>query len=122
MLRGQPQLAQLWADGGDAGGTLAEDLRAQAAHPGLRLDIVQRSDPAPPKASKSSPSAGLIRFAHPSGWPSAQSVSLRSAVERTFGRLMLARRLAPAYETKTTSSEAMIFIQAARIMLRRLAK
>ena len=62
------------------------------------------------------------RLAHHAGWPSAQSVSLRSAVERTFGWLMQARRLVRDYETKTSSSEAMILLQASRIMLRRLAK
>ena len=36
VLRGQPLVEQLWADAGYAGGTLAEQLRAQAAHPGLR--------------------------------------------------------------------------------------
>ena len=47
VLRTQPRLEQLWADAGYAGGTLAADLRAHAAHPGLRLDIIKRSDPAP---------------------------------------------------------------------------
>jgi transposase len=101
ILRDQPRLEQLWADAGYAGGTLAEDLRAHAAHPGLRLDIVKRSDPAPKGFQ-----------VQPKRW----------IVERTFGWLMQARRLARDYETKTTSSEAMILLQASRIMLRRLAK
>ena len=46
----------------------------------------------------------------------------RWIIERTFGWLMQARRLARDYETKTTSSEAMILVQASRIMLRSLAK
>jgi transposase len=35
---------------------------------------------------------------------------------------MQARRLARDYETKTASSQAMILLQASRIMLRRLAE
>jgi transposase len=101
VLRSQPRLEQLWADAGYAGGTLAEQLRAQAAHPGLRLDIVRRSDPAP---------KGFA--VQPKRW----------IVERTFGWLMQARRLARDYETKTASSQAMILVHASRIMLRRLAK
>lgn len=101
VLRSQPRLEQLWADAGYAGGTLAQELRAHAAHPGLRLDIVKRSDPAP---------KGFL--VQPKRW----------IIERTFGWLMQARRLTRAYETKTASSEAMILIQASRIMLRRLAK
>lgn len=101
VLRAQPRLEQLWADAGYAGGTLAEQLRAQAAHPGLRLDIVKRSDPAP---------KGFV--VQPRRW----------IAERTFGWLMQARRLVRDYETKTTSSQAMILVQASRIMLRRLAK
>jgi transposase len=101
VLRSQPRLEQLWADAGYAGGTFAQELRAQAAHPGLRLDIVKRSDPAP---------------------KGFQVQPRRWIVERTFGWLMQARRLARDYETKTASSQAMIFIQASRIMLRRLAK
>ena len=46
ILRVQPRLEVLWADAGYAGGTLPEDLRAHAAHPGLRLEIIKRSDPA----------------------------------------------------------------------------
>jgi transposase len=101
VLRNQPRLEQLWADAGYAGGTLAEQLCAHAAHPGLRLDIVRRSDPAP---------KGFV--VQPKRW----------IIERTFGWLMQARRLARDYETKTSSSEAMILVHASRIMLRRLAK
>ena len=101
VLRTQPRLGQLWADAGYAGGTLAADLRAHAAHPDLRLDIIKRSDPAPKGFQ-----------VQPKRW----------IVERTLGWLMQARRLARDYETKTASSQAMILIQASRIMLRRLAK
>ena len=101
ILRTQPRLEVLWADAGYAGGTLPEDLRAHAAHRALRLEIIKRSDPA---------HKGFV--VQPKRW----------IVERTFGWLMQARRLARDYETKTASSEAMILAQASRIMLRRLAK
>jgi transposase len=101
ILRTQPRLEMLWADAGYAGGTLAAELRAHAAHPGLRLEIIKRSDPAP---------KGFA--VQPKRW----------LVERTFGWLMQARRLARDYETKTSSSQALIFAQASRIMLRRLAR
>ena len=101
VLRAQPRLEQLWEDAGYAGGTLAQELRAHAAHPGMRLDIVKRSEPAP---------KGFV--VQPKRW----------IVERTFGWLMQARRLARDYATKTTSSEAMILVQASRLMLRALAK
>jgi transposase len=101
VLRAQPRLEQLWADAGYAGGTLAQELRAHAAHPALRLDIVRRSEPAP---------KGFV--VQPKRW----------IIERTFGWLMQARRLARDYETKTASSEAMILVQASRIMLRTLAR
>lgn len=101
ILRVQPRLEVLWADAGYAGGTLPEDLRAHAAHPGLRLEIIKRSDPAP---------KGFL--VQPKRW----------LVERTFGWLMQARRLARDYETKPSSSQALIFAQASRIMLRRLAR
>ena len=101
VLRAQPRLEQLWADAGCAGGTLAGQLRAHAAHPALRLDIVKRSDPAP---------KGFA--VQPRRW----------IVERTSGWIMQARRLARDYETKPSSSEAMILPHASRIMLRRLSK
>lgn len=101
ILRAQPRLERLWADAGYAGGTLAEELRAHAAHPGLRLEIIKRSDPAP-KGFRVQPRRWLV--------------------ERTFGWLMQARRLARDYETKPPSSQALIFAHASRIMLRRLAR
>ena len=82
ILRVQPRLEVLWADAGYAGGTLPEDLRAHAAHPGLRLEIIKCSDPAP--------KGFLVQ-------------PKRRLVERTFGWLMQARRLARDYETKPTS-------------------
>lgn len=101
VLHAQPHLEVLFADAGYAGGTLAAQLRAHAAHPSLRLEIVKRSDPAP---------AGF--HVQPKRW----------LVERTFGWLMQARRLVRDFETKPTSSEALIFAQASRIMLRQLAR
>lgn len=101
ILRAQTRLELLWADAGYAGGTLSADLQAHAAHPALRLEIIKRSDP-PPKG-----------FAvQPRRW----------VVERTLGWLMQARRLARDYETKPSSSQALIFAQSSRIMLRRLAR
>jgi len=101
ILRTQPRLEVLWADAGYAGGTLGEELRTHAAHPCLRLEIIKRSDPAP---------KGFA--VQPKRW----------LVERTFGWLMQARRLARDYETKPSSSQALIFAHASRIMLRRLTR
>ena len=101
ILRAQPRLEVLWADAGYAGGTLAEDLRSHAAHPGLRLEIIKRSDAAP---------KGFA--VQPKRW----------LVERTFGWLMQARRLARDYETKPSSSQALILAQSSRIMLRKLVR
>jgi transposase len=101
VLSAQPRLEVLFADAGYAGGTLGEQLRAHAAHPDLRLEIVKRCDPAP---------KGFA--VQPKRW----------LVERTFGWLMQARRLVRDYETKPSSSQALILAQASRIMLRRLAK
>jgi transposase len=101
ILRAQPRLEVLWADAGYAGGTLADELRAHAAHPGLRLEIIKRSDAAP---------TGFT--VQPKRW----------VVERSLGWLMQARRLARDYETNTSSSRALIFVQSVRIMLRRLAR
>jgi len=101
VLSAQPRLEVLFADAGYAGGTLAAQLRAHAAHPDLRLEIVKRCDPAP---------KGFA--VQPKRW----------LVERTFGWLMQARRLVRDYETKPSSSQALILAQASRIMLRRLAR
>jgi transposase len=101
VLQSQPRLEVLFADAGYAGGTLAEQLRVHAAPRALRLEIVKRRDPAPQGFQ-----------VQPKRW----------LVERTFGWLMQARRLARDYETKSSSSVALILIQASRIMLRRLAK
>jgi putative transposase len=100
ILRAQPRLEMLWADAGYAGGTLAQELRTHAAHPGLRLEIIKRCDPA---------SKGFA--VQPKRW----------LVERTFGWIMQARRLTRDYETKPASSQALIFAHASRIMLRRLS-
>ena len=101
ILRAHAGLELLWADAGYAGGTLAADLQAHAAHPDLRLEIIKRSDAAP---------KGFA--VQPRRW----------VVERSFGWLMQARRLARDYETKPTSSKAIILAQSIRIMLRSLAK
>lgn len=101
VLRSQPRLEMLWADAGYAGGILAQQLREQAAHHDLRLEIIKRSDPAP---------KGFV--IQPKRW----------VVERTLGWLMQARRLARDYETKPSSSQAIIYAQSLRIMLRRLSR
>ena len=101
ILGSQPRLKMLWADAGYAGGTLAEDLRGHAAHPDLRLEIIKRSDAAP---------KGFA--VQPKRW----------LVERTFGWLMQARRLARDYETKPSSSQSIILAQSIKIMLRNLAR
>jgi transposase len=99
--RRQRRLELLWADAGSAGGTLAAELAAHVPTRGLRLEIVKRSDPA---------AKGFV--VQPRRW----------VVERTFGWLMQARRLARDYETNPASSVALILAQASRIMLRRLAR
>ena len=75
-----------------------------------------------PRAFNSSENAGLIRFAHPAGRPSAQSVSLRSAVERTFSWLDKSRRLSRDYEQLPDHSESHIYVCMSRLMLKRLAR
>jgi transposase len=101
VLRRQHRLVQLWADAGYAGGTLAADLAAHVPKRGLRLAIVKRSD---------TTTKGFV--VQPRRW----------VVERTFGWLMQARRLARDYETNPASSAALILAQSAKIMLRRLAR
>ena len=101
VLRRQRRLELLWADAGYAGGTLAADLAAHVPTRGLRLEIVKRSD---------APTKGFV--VQPRRW----------VVERTFGWLMQARRLVRDYETNPASSVAFIYVQASRIMLRRLAR
>lgn len=101
VLRTQPRLEVLWADAGYAGGTLAQQLQAQAIRQDLRLEIIKRSDAAP---------KGFA--VQPRRW----------VVERTLGWLMQARRLARDYETKPSSSQAIIYAQSIRIMLRRLSR
>jgi len=46
----------------------------------------------------------------------------RWVVERTFAWIAQCRRLGKDYETRQTSSEAMIYIAMTRLMIRRLAK
>lgn len=101
VLRRQRRLKLLWADAGDAGGTLAADLAAHVPKRGLRLEIVKPSD---------APTKGFV--VQPRRW----------VVERTFGWLMQARRLVRDDETNPASSVAFILAQASRIMLRRLVR
>jgi putative transposase len=92
-------LRLIWVDGGYAGSPLAQWLKALLPRRGLRREVVKRTE--------------LHTF---------KILPKRWIVERTFGWLMQARRLTRDYETKTSSSEAMILVHASRIMLRRLAK
>ena len=77
-----------------------DQLRAWYPRRGLRLKIVRAK-------------AGIKGFAvQPRRW----------IIERTFAWLTHNRRLVRDYETREASSEAMIFIAASKLMLRRLAK
>lgn len=53
--------------------------------------------------------------------PSFVVLHRRWVVERTFGWFTQCRRLVKDYETKTESSEAMIYLAMTRLMIRRLA-
>ena len=87
----------LWVDGGYTGATFAQWVRG--LRPRLDVEVVKRSDP----------TKGFKVLAR------------RWVVERTFGWLMLQRRLVRDYETTESSAEAWIYIAMIRIQLRRLA-
>ena len=93
-----PFLEKLFADGGYQGPEFQSAMKRILAR--VTVEIVKRSDQA----------TGFVAL--PKRW----------IVERTFGWIMQARRLARDYETKPASSEAMILAHVSRIMLRRLAK
>jgi len=90
-------LRLLWVDGGYTGAAFAQWVKGQ--RPKLEVEVVKRSDTA--KGFKILPR--------------------RWIVERTFGWLMLYRRLARDYETTESSAQAWIYIAMIRIQLRRLA-
>src|SRR5579862_3853901 len=87
----------LWVDGGYAGQSFAQWVKA--LRPKLAVEVVKRSDT----------TTGFTVL--PRRW----------VVERTFGWLMHQRRLVRDYETTETSAEPWIHIAMIRIQLRRLA-
>jgi transposase len=91
-------LKLIWADGGYAG-QLVGQVAAICRHRIVRLQIVKRSDTA--KCFKVLPK--------------------RWIVERTFGWLILNRRLVRDYEANTKHSESMIYIAMTKLMLARIA-
>jgi transposase len=90
-------LRLLWVDGGYAGEAFAQWVKK--LRPKLEVEVVKRSDK----------TKGFKVLPH------------RWVVERTFGWLMLYRRLARDYETTESSAEAWIYLAMIRIQLRRLA-
>ncbi|ATL25590.1 Mobile element protein [Streptomyces formicae] len=90
----QPSLRKVWVDGG-----YRKHCIDHAATLGIDLEIVQRAPPG---------SRGFTPI--PKRW----------TVERTYGWLMLHRRLAGDYETLPAHSEAMIHLAMTDLMARRL--
>ena len=90
-------LRLLWVDGGYSGAAFTQWVKE--LRPKLVVEVVKR--PAMAKGFKILPR--------------------RWIVERTFGRLMLYRRLVRDYETTESSAQAWIYIAMIRIQLRRLA-
>ena len=93
------KLELIWADGGYAGDKLAAWMAGRFGERPLRLEIVRRSD----------------------SQKGFQVLPRRRVVERTFGWLNNFRRLSKDYEFRTDSSEAFIFLAAARLLIARLA-
>ncbi len=93
-------LRHLWVDDTYASLKVMDQLRAWHPRRGLRVEVVRAK-------------AGTKGFAvQPRRW----------VIERTFAWLTSNRRLVRDYETREASSEAMIFIAASKLMLKRLAK
>lgn len=88
-----PTIRKVWVDGG-----YRKHFVEHAATLGIDLEIVQRT----PRAKGFTP------------------IPKRWTVERTYGWLMLNRRLARDYETLPAHSEAMIHLAMADLMARRL--
>ncbi|MEU1629362.1 IS5 family transposase [Streptomyces sp. NPDC020096] len=88
-----PTIRKVWVDGG-----YRQHLVEHAATLGIDLEIVQR----------------------PPGTRGFTPIPKRWAVERTYGWLMLHRRLARDYETLPARSEAMIHLAMTDLMARRL--
>lgn len=88
-----PRVRKVWVDGG-----YRQHLVEHAAILGIDMEITQRKP----------------------GSKGFTPIPKRWAVERTYGRLMLNRRLARDYETLSVHSEAMIHIAMTGLMTRRL--
>ncbi|MFK4123756.1 IS5 family transposase [Streptomyces longwoodensis] len=88
-----PGIRKVWVDGG-----YRQHLVEHAATLGIDMEITQRR----------------------TGTRGFTPISKRWAVERTYGWLMLHRRLARDYETLSARSEAMIHLAMADLMSRRL--
>ncbi|MGW4565135.1 transposase, partial [Streptomyces sp. NPDC004561] len=89
-----PGIRKVWVDGG-----YRQHLVEHAATLGIDMEITQRKP----------------------GTRGFTPIPKRWAVERTYGWLMLHRRLARDYETLSVRSEAMIHIAMTELMARRLA-
>lgn len=89
-----PRIRKVWVDGG-----YRQHLVEHAASLGIDMEITQRKP----------------------GTRGFTPIPKRWVVERTYGWLMLHRRLARDYETRPARSEAMIHIAMADLMTRRLA-
>lgn len=90
-------LRKLWVDGGFSGPDFAAWVREQ--RPRLAVEVVKRSD-------------------DPKGF---EVLPRRWVVERTFGWLMLNRRLVRDHEKTGSSATAWIYVAMIRLMLNRLA-
>lgn len=90
-------ISLIWADGGYAG-KLVGWVRGLNRHRKMGLEIVKRSDDA----------------------KGFEVLPRRWVVERTFGWLVLQRRLCRDYETTISSAEAMVHIAMTRLMLGRI--
>ncbi|MFE5828642.1 IS5 family transposase [Streptomyces erythrochromogenes] len=88
-----PRIHKVWVDGG-----YRQHLAEHAATPGIDMEITTRKP----------------------GTRGFTPIPKRRAVERTYGRLMLHRRLARDYETLPTRSQAIIHIAMTDLMTRRL--
>ncbi|MGC0208403.1 IS5 family transposase [Streptomyces levis] len=90
-----PRIRKVWVDGG-----YRQRLVEHAADLGIDMEITQRKP----------------------GTKGFPPIPKRWVVERTYGWLMLHRRLARDYETRPARSEAMIHIAMADLMARRLTR
>lgn len=102
LLRRHRRLRIFFVDGGYHSAPLAAEVRAVAPKRDVRWEVVRRA----PRGEE--PPAGFAVL--PKRW----------LVERTFGWLSHWRRLSRDYEVRTDSSEAMIYLAATKLLLRRL--